>query len=130
MNMEKDEILNYWKNSSENDFHTVEDLLNSNNYTWALFISHIVIEKLLKAYYVKYVDVKTPYMHDLNRIAEKASLKLTEDQCDFLDLVSTFNIRARYDDYREEFNKKCTREFTFECFEKIKEFRKWIKQML
>jgi len=39
------------------------------------------------------------YIHDLLRIAEKAKLELSEEQKNFLDTLTSFNIKARYDYY-------------------------------
>ena len=96
----------------------------------ALFLGHLSVEKLLKAYYVKSVSQKAPYTHDLLRIVSGTNLNLTEDQKDFLDLITSFNIRCRYDDYKLEFRKKCTKLFTQNSIKKIKEFRNWLKKKL
>lgn len=128
--MEKEELISYWVDSSDRDSKTMQNLFKKKDYSWALFVGHLVIEKLLKAYYVKYVDKKHPFGHDLLRLAADAKLVLNEEQKDFLDMVSTFNIRARYDDYKLEFYKLCTKEFTKEWMHKIKEFRQWIKKKL
>ncbi len=37
-----------------------------------------------------------------------------EDKKDILDTISAFNLRARYDDYKMEFHKKCSKDFTEE----------------
>jgi HEPN domain-containing protein len=84
----------------------------------------------LKAYYVKIVSTESPFTHDLLQIAEKAHLTLSEKQKDLLDLVTTFNIRTRYTDYKLEFYKKCTKEYTETNIKKIKEFRVWAKKKL
>lgn len=46
-------IIQHWNQSSDNDFETMIHLYESGDYTWALFIGHIVLEKLLKASVVK-----------------------------------------------------------------------------
>ena len=123
-------MLNYWLNSSDKDYKTMLHLFNSKDYQWALFIGHLVIEKLLKGYYIKHVDNNVPYSHDLLRIAEKSNLNLTNEYKDMIDLITTFNIKARYDDYKLEFYKKCNKKFTNDSIKKIKEIRKWIKEEL
>ena len=128
--MTKDEITTYWIKSSDNDFQTMTHLFESGDYSWSLFIGHLVVEKLLKAYYVKNKDLNSPFIHDLLRIAKKSGIQLNEEQKDFLDTVTTFNINARYDDYKMDFYQKCTKKFTEEYKIKIKEFRTWIKQKL
>ncbi len=105
-------------------------LFEKGDYTWSLFIGHLVLEKLLKAWYVKN-NAKNPiFIHDLVRLAEKGNLILDDDQKDILDTISTFNIRGRYDDYKREFYRKCTTKFTEKWVLSIKEFRKWIKAKL
>ena len=122
------EIIKYWIESSDSNAITMNNLFNSKDYDWSLFIGHLVIEKLLKAYYIKSVDENYPLIHDLLRIAEKGGLDLTNEQKDLLDEVSGFNIRVRYDDYKREFHKKCTADFTKGYIDKIEDFRKWIKK--
>lgn len=128
--MDKKEIIKYWIQSSDNDYETMEYLFKGKNYSWSLFIGHIVVEKLLKAYYTKHIDMNTPYIHDLLRIAEKSKLELSEKQKNFLDTLTSFNIKARYDDYKLKFYKICTKKFAITNITEIREFRIWIKKLL
>ena len=128
--MDKEKTINYWVNSSDNDFKTMEHLFKSKDYPWSLFMGHLVIERLLKAYYLKTTDSNVPFTHDLLRIVEKTGLKLDEKQKNFLDLVTSFNLKARYEDYKMSFRKKCTKKFTSDSINQIMEFRKWIKKLL
>ena len=124
--MTKDEIMKYWVDSSEVDFQAMNNLFSNEHYMWALFIGHLVVEKLLKAYYVKNVDTNVPRIHDLLKLADKTNLALTEEKKDFLDEVTTFNIKARYPDYKNRFYRKATREFANVYIDKIKEFKQWL----
>jgi len=45
-------------------------------------------------------------------------------------LISTFNINAPYDDYKQEFYKKCTPDYAINWFTNIKILREWIKKKL
>jgi HEPN domain-containing protein len=104
--LDKLELIAYWKNSSDLDFLTMQNLYASKDYHWCLFIGHLVIEKLLKSFYVKNtVSDNPPKTHDLVLIAEKAGLKIAEQKKDMLDLITTFNISARYPDYKQSFYK-------------------------
>jgi HEPN domain-containing protein len=47
--MERDEIVRYWIESSDDDYRVMQSLLDNGHYVWALFLSHLVNEKLLKA---------------------------------------------------------------------------------
>lgn len=128
--MRINEHIKYWIDSSDDDFQAMTHLFEKGDYTWSLFIGHLVLEKLLKAWYVKINSKTPPFIHDLVRLAEKTDLILEDEQKDILDTISTFNIRGRYDDYRREFHKKCSNAFTKEWILNIKEFRKWIKTKL
>ena len=106
------------------------NLFKSKDYHWSLFIGHLVIEKLLKAIYVKNVDNNPPRIHDLLRLAEKAQIHTTEVQKDTLDLITTFNMNARYPDYKQSFYKKCDYNFTMNSIGKIKELKIWLLLIL
>lgn len=128
--MTKEEIIEFWSKSSDKDYKVMDTLFAKGHNVWALFIGHLVIEKLLKAYYVKQINTNVPYTHDLTKIVELSSLQLSEDQKDFLDEVTTFNIKARYPDYKNRFKKKATKGFTEKYLIKIKGFRSWLKKII
>lgn len=96
--------------------------------SYCLFFGHLVIEKLLKALYAK--NNKGAPHAPLLYLAEKMNLELTERQEDLLDLITKFNMSARYDDYKREFYTKCTDEYTLEQLKNIEEVRTWLKNLL
>ena len=128
--MDKKEIIKYWTLSSDNDYETMEYLFKGKNYSWSLFVGHIVVEKLLKAYYTKNIDTNTPYIHDLLRIAEKAKLKLSEEQKNFIDMLEPLNIECRYPTNKEQLMKSLTDNKCKEILNNTKELQRWIKQKL
>jgi HEPN domain-containing protein len=89
-----------------------------------------MIEKLLKAYFVKVNADYPPHIHNLLRLAEKAGLELTEEKKEQLVTITAFNINARYDDYKSSFKNQCTPEFTTAWIDKLKELRPWIKALI
>lgn len=125
--MRKEELIKYWIEGSDSDYTTMLHLHEKGDYSWTLFIGHLVLEKLIKAWHVQNFTNTPPFTHDLVRLAEKSNLPLHEGQKDLLDTITTFNLRARYDDYKMEFKQKCTPEFTQKWLDTIKEFREWIK---
>jgi len=129
-NIDVDKIVKHWIDTSEEDYQTMLSLFDSKSFGWSLFLGHISIEKLLKAYYVKKHNKHAAFTHNLYRLAELNELELTNEYADWLDKITSFNLNARYDDYKREFYSLCTIEFTKEWIEKIKIIRLWIKQML
>jgi len=72
------------------------NLFSSGDYHWALFIGHLVVEKLLKALYVKRKGTHAMASHDLLRIASKMELMLTEGQKDWLDRLTKYKRSLRF----------------------------------
>jgi HEPN domain-containing protein len=133
MNPEKidiEKIITHWISRSDQDFDTLLNLYKTKDYHWALFIGHLVIERLLKALIVKKTRNHAPLTHDLRRLAKLAELDLDADQKRYLDTITTFNLNARYDDYKKDFYKKCSAEYAEEWIINIETLRGWIKEML
>lgn len=126
--MKKNEMISYWIDSSDKDYQVLTLLFEKGHYTWSLFFGHLVLEKLFKALYSQKFSDNPPRIHDLYRLAEKCRLELEEQQKDELDTISTFNIQARYDDYKLEFYNKCTKDFAKKWIDTIKELRIWLKE--
>ncbi|MCK5209414.1 MAG: HEPN domain-containing protein [Cyclobacteriaceae bacterium] len=127
---DKEKLINHWISGSDDDFETMIAMYQSKRYSWTLFVGHLMIEKLLKAYFVKVKSDFPPFIHNLLRLAEKSDLSLTDEKKEQLVTITAFNINARYDDYKMSFKRKCTPDFTTDWFEKLKELRKWIKELI
>ena len=129
-NIDVNKIVKHWIDTSEDDFQTMLTLFTSRKYSWSLFIGHISTEKLLKALYVKRFKKHAPFTHNLYRLAEKIEMELTEEYADWLDEIISFNLNARYDDYKREFYLICNYDYTKSWIDKITYIRTWIKKML
>lgn len=122
--------IRYWVTTAEHDLPAAEGLFKNGHYDWCLFIAHLVLEKILKAHYVKDNHKVPPKIHDLVRLAESTNLKLTKKQEEFLFVVNTFNIEARYPEDKLKFYKICTKEFADENLTKIKDLYLWLKSQI
>ena len=120
------EQIKYWVTVSENDIPVMEHLFESGDYSYSLFIGHLVLEKILKAHFVKSREESPPRTHDLFKLAKQSSLEFSEEQLKFLISVNTFNIEARYPEEKLSFYKKCTKEFALDNIYKIKELYSWL----
>ncbi len=119
--MTKEEHVQYWMKGAEDDLAAAESLFMAEKYNWCLFIAHLVLEKMLKATFVLSNDNNVPpRTHNLVKLAELSFLELTDEDLEFFDEVNSFNLEARYPDYKNKFHKKCNRDFTENYFEKIK----------
>jgi HEPN domain-containing protein len=129
-NIDVNKIVKHWIETSDDDFNTMLTLYHSKSYGWSLFLGHISTEKLLKALYVKKFKEHAPFTHNLYRLGELIGLEMSDEFSDWLDEITSFNLNARYDDYKKEFYRLCTPDYTQNWIEKIKIIRTWIKEML
>lgn len=90
---------------------------------------HKSIEKAIKAYHWKKIKTEPAYIHDLDRLAEKAELlpELNDKQLDFLDELNPHNIEARYPKSKEEILKTLTKQRCTTLMKQTKELLEWIK---
>lgn len=130
--MDNISLMRYWVNSSDEDYDAMQVMYKNKKNTWTLFLGHLVIEKLLKGLYAKKNkgNLYTIKSHNLLAFAEKCNLDLTEEQVCKLQIITQFNISARYDDYKENFKQKCTDLYTSEQVKNIEEVREWLKELL
>lgn len=114
--MTQKQIISHLISKSGNDIQTAKDLLRLKHYDWSLFIWHLALEKVLKAK-IAALGKTIIYTHDLTRLAKQSEIMLTDETISQLNEITTFNIEARYDDYKLSFYKKVTKDYA----------RKWSK---
>jgi len=126
--MDIEKQVDYWKKSAEHDLDTANSLMKAKKFDWALFMGHLVLEKILKAIYVKKKGIFPPKTHNLLFLIKETGIQIGEDESDFFEEVNTFNISTRYPDEQLKFYQLCTEEFTTGKFKKIEEKYKWLKK--
>ena len=100
-------------------------------YGFCLFSLHLVIEKLLKAIWIKEsIDNIPPRIHDLVRLCEECNLNLSLEQLDFLATVNSWNIRGRYPDYTRSLHQSATPVYLELQFTKINTLKQWLEDQL
>ena len=117
----KKELINYWLQTAQHDFETMQSLFKSQRYSDSLFFAHIILEKTLKALVVKETGEQAPFTHDLLVLYKKLKqTELSEDEINLLDEANRFNMRARYPDHKLQFYKQCTAAYTTPYVKKTK----------
>lgn len=120
------EHIEYWLKSAAHDMEVADTLFQNQKYDWCLFVGHLVIEKILKAFYVQNKKEIPPKIHNLVRLAENTGISFTNEQLTLLADINDFNIESRYPDFKFSFYQICTREFTEKQFSTIKELHQWL----
>lgn len=126
------DLMEYWFKSADEDYDTMLYMEAGKKNTWCLFMGHLVIEKLLKGLYAKNNpnDPIAPKIHNLILLSQKANLEVPTEIREKIQIINTFNISARYDDYKRTFDEKCTDDYTSEQIKNIEEVRTWLKSLL
>ena len=124
------DLMEYWIKSADEDYDTMLYMKAGKKNTWCLFMGHLVIEKLLKGLYAKNNPNNpiAPKIHNLILLSQKANLEVPIEIREKIQTINTFNISARYDDYKKSFDRKCTDDYTSKQVKNIEEVRKWLKE--
>ena len=130
--MDKQTKIDYWLELSHYDFETARAMLKTKRFLYVGFMCHQVIEKALKAYYLKELDETPPFTHDLAKLATLSKFieKMSDDQIDLLYTLNPLNIESRYPSYKEKISKTLTSDFCNNVLDRTEELLKWIEQQL
>lgn len=124
------DYLKFWVDGSTDTLDTAEKLFIDKKYHHSLFFLHLSIEKLLKALHQKRKNEPAPPVHNLSRLVELAEIDISEQTNLELKEISSFNLSARYDDYKQRFYKKATYEYTVKWLNIGKKLYKYFLSLL
>jgi HEPN domain-containing protein len=108
---DKEKYINYWASTAKDDFDAVDVLFAGRKYQQALFFTHLSLEKIIKAHWVlDNTEDVPPKTHNLINLYEQTNLELDEEQTDFLQMMSTYQLEGRYPDYLSFIHQTLTKE--------------------
>ncbi|MGO8988513.1 MAG: HEPN domain-containing protein [bacterium] len=125
-----EKTVSYWREGAKYDLSVANAMLKSKKYPYALFMGHLSLEKLLKAFVVKHTKAHAPFSHSLPYLAEKSGAKIPERILEKLREFMEFHFEARYPDANKAFYKKCTKTYTAGRLKEIKEVFIWVRAKL
>ncbi|MDR3184978.1 MAG: HEPN domain-containing protein [Prevotellaceae bacterium] len=129
--MTKEQHIDYWINSAEEDWLSVDALLDRKRYLHCLFWAHLTLEKLAKALWVKHHEGNLPpKIHNITWLLINSNVNLGKDRMEFLANFNDFQLSSRYPDYLNKIHKVCTESFTTSELIKVKEIRTCLLEML
>ena len=128
--MDQKQIVDYWQAEADESLAVMSHLFEKKDYSYALFFGHLAVEKIIKALFVQNISQDVPRSHNLLRLAKAAQIEIPEQQQRELIRITAFNLEARYPDYKRNFRKKCTLEFSEIEVKKIREVFSWLKSIL
>jgi len=122
--------VRYWIDSAEENYKSMQRIFAAGEYVWALFIGHLVIEKLVKACCARRWGADVPKIHDLTRLAKKAGIALSTEREDDLDRLTLLQTNVRYHDQQGVPTRRAQRTWAQGHIETITELRKWLLDIL
>jgi HEPN domain-containing protein len=128
--MDINEKIKYRQTLAELDVPVMDNLCQSGNYNYSLYIGHLILEKILKAHFVKVNLENPPRTHDLLKLVQNSKIEIDDKLKSLLMRINTFNIEARYPDEKLSFYLICTKEFAETNIEIIKELYQWLKSQI
>lgn len=127
----KQDYIAYWVDTAANDWKAVKQLLAGKSYIQALFWAHLVLEKLLKAHWVKDNEENIPpKTHNLVKLAESTRLAISDEDKEFYYMVNQFQLEGRYPEYIRDLYKKYKLIQTKKIIGQIDENRKCLLKKL
>ena len=129
--MTKRQHIDYWIDSALYDWSGTDEAFHAKRYIHCLFWAHLTLEKLAKAHWVRtHQDNIPPKIHNIVWILEQSNIDLGEENMKFLEMFNRFQLSARYPDYINNMYRICTKDYTEEQLEKVKEIRQCLIEML
>ncbi|MCX6250314.1 MAG: HEPN domain-containing protein [Bacteroidetes bacterium] len=129
--MTKEDHIRYWIDSSAYDWKSTDVLLKGKQYMFALFTCHLMLEKLLKAHWVKDNEQNfPPRVHNLVSIHNQTKLNMPDEYLENMAVMNAWNIEGRYSDYTSNFYKQCTKIYSQDSIKKANEIRLWLLSRL
>ncbi|MBU1472938.1 HEPN domain-containing protein [Patescibacteria group bacterium] len=129
--MTQQDAVAQWVRSAFDDLDTAVGLFDLGKYVHCLFFCHLATEKMIKAVYTKQHNDAPPILHHLAKLWKTITVPIggpaTEE---VLNEMTTFNVEARYDIFKQKLYKKATKEYTERFLALTKEILAWLKTYL
>jgi len=119
--------IDYWMNGAEDDILTADLLIQKERILHGLFFCHLVIEKAIKAHYVKTNGDIAPRTHNLIYLAESTGLTFDNETQIFLGILMKYQLQGRYPDYNPVLPDLIA---VHEYFDRTKNLLQWLKMKL
>jgi HEPN domain-containing protein len=124
-------IAKNWVATSNYDIQTAAAMYKAGRYLYVVFMSHLAIEKMLKALLAhKYPENVPPKIHNLINLSQRAEIALPENLNDFLQRLDNVSVVTRYPEDLRTLSKEFNQDTAKLILTDTKRMIKWLKQHL
>jgi len=126
--MTRKQHVDYWLHGAAENLKDMRSAIKSKRRTNAMFCGHLAVEKMLKAL-CAVRNITIDREHKLLVLAKDSGFitQLSAIEQQELLTITSFNIEARYDDYKRRFNAICTPHYADIWSKNISRWHKKIK---
>ena len=117
-----------WLAQVDYDIATAEQMLHAGRYIYVIFMSHMALEKALKALVTEETQQLPPRTHNLIDLAQRAQVVLSQEQQDFLGKINTTSVVVRYPDDLSAMVSQYPEAIARDYLERTKELLLWVPQ--
>jgi HEPN domain-containing protein len=116
-----------WLKQSDYDIDTAEYMYNGGKFFYAVFMSHLSIEKAIKALYQERLKETPPKTHNLVYLLKKIDIKPTETTGKFLVKLNEASVATRYPEDIEKLQRQYTKNDVKNILVESRKVLEWIK---
>lgn len=119
-----------WLDQAEYDLDTAKSLYRSHRYIYAVFMCHLSIEKVLKAFVVIQTGKAPPKTHNLISLIKHGNVILTDEQVKFTSRLSLAGVITRYPEELKRAIDEYPRHVTLDYLKRTEDVIKCLKQQI
>jgi HEPN domain-containing protein len=117
-----------WLAQVDYDLATAEQMLHAGRYIYVIFMSHMALEKALKALVTEETQKLPPRTHNLIDLAQRAHVVVAQEQQDFLGKLNNISVVVRYPDDLAALVSQYPEAIAQDYLERTKELILWVRQ--
>jgi HEPN domain-containing protein len=117
-----------WLAQVDYDIATAEQMLHAGRYIYVIFMSHMALEKALKALVTEETQKLPPRTHNLIDLAQRGHVVLSQAQQDFLGQLNNTSVGVRYPEDLSAMVSQYPEAIAQDYLERTKELLLWVRQ--
>jgi HEPN domain-containing protein len=119
-----------WLGQSEYDFETAQAMYKTQRYVYAIFMCHLALEKLLKAFIIEKTKETPPRTHNLLMLLNMIALEMPIELKEFLATLNMMSVTTRYPENLAKTIQEYSPELVSDYILKTEETLQWLKKKL
>ncbi len=117
-----------WIALSDYDLETARHMLASGRFLYVIFMCHLALEKMLKAYFIEVTQSIPPKTHDLIYLIKKSELALPQAYLEFIGKINNASVPTRYPEDFQRIIAQYPESVACDYLERTEEVLKWLRE--